>query len=70
MSGGRQLAVLAAAGRELERLASIEAAISDPSNFARDRRVVFFPFYRHSLSDTGTLLVPVPSTELQLLVRT
>jgi hypothetical protein len=39
MSAGRQLAVLAAAGRELERLASIEAAISDPANFARDKRV-------------------------------
>jgi hypothetical protein len=35
MSAGRQLAVLAAACRELERLASIEEAISDPASFSR-----------------------------------
>ena len=36
MSAGRQMAVLSAACRELERLASIEAAISDPASFSRD----------------------------------
>jgi len=36
MSAGRQLAVLAAAYRELERLASIEEAISDPASFSRE----------------------------------
>ncbi len=47
MSVSRQLAVLAASCRELERLASIEAAISDPASFSRYRYYISFP--RHIL---------------------
>jgi integrator complex subunit 4 len=43
MSSGRQLAVLGAACRELERLASIDAAISGPASFSR-REVSSFTY--------------------------